>query len=97
MTAVKPKKIPMRMCLGCGKMKPKREMIRVVKTPDEQICLDATGKKAGRGAYICPQMKCLEQAQKSRRLEKNFSCKISAEVYAALAASMQETEENADA
>ena len=87
-----PKKVPMRMCLGCGEMKPKRELIRVVRQPDESICLDATGKKAGRGAYICPQMKCLEQAQKARRLEKPFSCRISEEVYAALRSSMQEAE-----
>lgn len=87
-----PKKVPMRMCLGCGEMKPKRELIRVVRQPDESICLDATGKKAGRGAYICPQMKCLEQAQKARRLEKAFSCRISEEVYAALRSSMQEAE-----
>lgn len=89
-----PKKIPMRMCLGCGEMKPKRELIRVVKQPDGAICLDVTGKKSGRGAYICPQTECLGKAQKARRLEKTFSCQISEEVYAALRAAMQEAEGN---
>ena len=64
---MKPKKIPMRLCLGCGEMKPKRELIRVVKAPDGEISLDTTGKKSGRGAYICPDPGCLEKAQKARR------------------------------
>lgn len=89
-----PKKIPMRMCLGCGEMKPKRELIRVVKQPDDAICLDATGKKSGRGAYICPRTECLVKAQKARRLEKTFSCRISEEVYEALQNAMQEAEGN---
>ena len=91
-----PKKIPMRMCLGCGEMKPKRELIRVVKQPDGGIVLDATGKKSGRGAYICPSGECLKKAQKARRLEKAFSCQIDAEVYAALAAALAEQEADAD-
>ncbi|MBQ6041758.1 MAG: YlxR family protein [Oscillospiraceae bacterium] len=87
-----PKKIPMRMCLGCNEMKPKRELIRVVHQKDGTILLDATGKQAGRGAYICPQLSCLKAARKARRLEKAFSCRISDEIYAALEASMQEAE-----
>ena len=87
-----PKKIPMRMCLGCNEMKPKRELIRVVHQKDGTILLDATGKQAGRGAYICPQISCLKAARKARRLEKAFSCRISDEIYAALEASMQEAE-----
>lgn len=87
-----PKKKPMRMCIGCGEMKPKRELIRVVKQPDGSIVLDATGKKSGRGAYVCPQSECLKKAQKARRLEKAFSCQISADVYEALAAEMTEQE-----
>ncbi len=75
------KKIPMRMCLGCSEMKPKRELIRVVKTPEGEILLDATGKKSGRGAYVCPDPECLRLARKSKRLEKSFSCRISDEVY----------------
>jgi len=89
---VTPKKIPMRMCVGCGEMCPKRELIRVVRQPDEQIVLDATGKKPGRGAYVCPKAECLRLAQKSRRLEKTFSCRISAEIYAGLEAAMQAQE-----
>ena len=74
-------------------MKPKRELIRVVKQPDGSIVLDATGKKSGRGAYVCPQSECLKKAQKARRLEKAFSCQqISADVYEALAAEMTEQE-----
>lgn len=91
-----PKKIPMRMCLGCGEMKPKRELIRVVKQPDGTVLLDRTGKAAGRGAYICPAAECLQKARKSRRLERTFSMKISDEIYGALEQSMmQEDDGNA--
>ena len=91
-----PRKIPMRMCTGCGEIKPKRELIRVVKQPDGSIVLDATGKKSGRGAYVCPQSECLRMAQKARRLEKAFACRIDVGVYEALAAAMaeQEAEQN---
>lgn len=81
-TAVK--KIPMRMCLGCGEMKPKKELIRAVKSPEGDISIDLTGKKAGRGAYICRSTECFGKARKSRRLERTFSCKISDEVYDAM-------------
>lgn len=75
------KKIPMRMCLGCNEMKPKKELIRVVRSPEGVISLDTTGKKSGRGAYVCPNAECLRLARKSRKLEKSFSCRISDEVY----------------
>ena len=75
------KKIPMRMCLGCGEMKPKKELIRVVKSPEGEISLDFKGKAAGRGAYICRSTDCLEKARKARRFEKSFSCKIEESVY----------------
>ncbi len=75
------KKVPMRMCTGCGEMKPKRELVRVVKSPDGQISLDLTGKKSGRGAYVCRNGECLNKARKARRFEKAFSCKIPDEVY----------------
>ena len=88
----KQKKIPMRMCTGCGEMKPKRSMIRVVHQKDGTILLDTTGKQAGRGAYVCPQLSCLLKARKARRLEKAFSCKISDEIYAALESQMQSAE-----
>ena len=91
-----PKKIPLRMCLGCNEMKPKRELIRVVHQKDGSILLDATGKQQGRGAYICPQLSCLRAARKARRLEKAFSCRISEEIYDALETAMQQ-EGKADA
>ena len=78
---MKTKKIPMRMCLGCGEMKPKKELVRVVKSPEDEISLDLTGKKAGRGAYICRNAECLAMARKARKFEKSFSCKIEDEVF----------------
>ena len=73
------------MCLGCNEMKPKKELIRVVKSPEGEISLDFTGKKSGRGAYICRSVECFNKARKGRRLEKAFSCKIDAGVYDAMA------------
>lgn len=81
---MKEKKIPLRMCTGCGEHKPKRELIRVVKSPEGEISLDLTGRKPGRGAYICPKTECLQKARKSRRLEHAFSCRIPDEVYDAM-------------
>ena len=73
---MKTKKIPMRMCCGCGEMKPKKELIRVVKTPDGSISLDFTGKKSGRGAYLCKSTECFKSAKKSRKLTyKNYQSK----------------------
>jgi predicted RNA-binding protein YlxR (DUF448 family) len=82
---MKPKKIPMRMCLGCGEMKPKKELIRAVKSPEGEISLDFTGKKSGRGAYICKSTECFEKARKSHRFEKSFSCRIDESVYEVMA------------
>lgn len=78
---MKTKKIPMRMCIGCGEMKPKKELIRVVKSKEGEISLDLTGKKSGRGAYICKDLKCFKQARKSKKIERSFSCQISEEIY----------------
>lgn len=75
------KKIPLRMCCGCGEMKPKRELIRVVKSPEGEISIDFTGKKNGRGAYLCKSTECFAKARKTRRFERSFSCSISDEVY----------------
>lgn len=75
------KKIPLRKCSGCGEMKPKKELIRVVRSPEGEISLDQTGRKAGRGAYVCPELSCLQAARKARRLERSFSCAIPAEIY----------------
>lgn len=86
------KKIPMRMCLGCGEMKPKKELIRAVKSPEGEISIDLTGKKAGRGAYICKSAECFVKARKARRLEKAFSCKISDGVYDEMEKELRESE-----
>lgn len=75
------KKIPLRQCVGCGEMKSKKEMMRVIKTPEDEIVLDDTGKRNGRGAYICRERSCLQKAQKSRGLERSLKHAISDEVY----------------
>lgn len=75
------KKIPMRLCTGCGEMKPKKELIRVVRSPEGEFSLDRTGKKSGRGAYVCNNAQCLAKCRKSRKLEKSFHCAIPDEVY----------------
>ena len=84
------KKVPLRQCIGCGEMKSKREMIRVIKTPEDEILLDATGRKNGRGAYLCPAMECLKKAVKSKGLERSFKMAIPPEVYQALEKEMEE-------
>lgn len=75
------KKIPMRMCVGCGEMKPKMELIRIVKTPENEIMVDLKGKANGRGAYICKNTECLLKAVKAKRLERTFETVISEEIY----------------
>ena len=75
------KKTPLRMCSGCGEMKPKKELIRVVKSPQGEVSLDLTGRKPGRGAYVCNQIECLRKARKARRFERSFSCQIPEDVY----------------
>ena len=75
------KKIPMRQCVGCGEMKNKREMMRVLKTPEGPIVLDATGRKNGRGAYLCKSLDCLKKARNKRGLERSFQMSIQEEVY----------------
>ena len=69
------------MCAGCKEQKLKKELVRVVRSPEGEISLDLTGKKSGRGAYICRSLNCLKQARKARRLERSLSCKIPEEVY----------------
>ncbi len=78
---LKPKKIPMRQCLGCNEHKPKRELLRVLKTPDGEILLDFTGRSSGRGAYICKSVKCLRKARKSGRIDKNLGASVPDAVY----------------
>ena len=92
---MRPKKTPMRQCAGCGQMKPKKELVRLVRAPQKEegqppeVTLDLTGKKPGRGAYLCRDAQCLKQARKSRRLERAFSCKLPEEVYARLEEELQ--------
>ena len=101
---MKQKKIPLRKCTGCNEMKPKKELIRIVRSPEvknengevveePQISLDTTGKKSGRGAYVCNNIECLQKAQKARRLERAFSCKIPEEVYTQLEEGMKSFEQ----
>lgn len=78
---MKQKKIPMRMCLGCQEMKPKRELIRITKNKEGLISVDFTGKKPGRGAYICRSVTCFEKARKGKRLERAFEAPISEDIY----------------
>ncbi|MBO5295034.1 MAG: YlxR family protein [Clostridia bacterium] len=80
----KVKKIPMRQCLGCNEHKPKMELLRVVRSPEGEISLDFRGKKSGRGAYVCRDVKCLRRARKSGRIAKNLDCPISDAVYDAM-------------
>ena len=87
------KKIPMRQCLGCREMKPKKELIRVVRSPENEISLDFKGKANGRGAYICPEMDCLKKAIRGHALEKAFDRAIPEEVYAQLTAQMEAGDE----
>ena len=88
------KRIPMRMCTGCGEMKPKKELIRIVKSAEGDISLDFTGKKNGRGAYICRSCECFEKARKARRLEKTFSCRIDESIYEVMADELRADKEN---
>ena len=86
------RKTPMRMCSGCGEMKPKQELVRVVRSPEGEISIDLTGKKPGRGAYICRSTECLQAARKKRRIERSFSCQIDAEVYDAMEKELMRSE-----
>ena len=75
------KKIPMRQCVGCREMKPKRELIRVIRTAEDTVCIDATGKKNGRGAYLCPNQECLDKAVKSKGLEHSLKMAVPKDIY----------------
>lgn len=81
---MKVKKVPQRMCTGCMEMKPKKELIRVVKSTEGDISVDLTGKKNGRGAYVCKNTECLEKAFKAKRLQRNLEAQISDEIYSRL-------------
>ncbi|MBQ3139611.1 MAG: YlxR family protein [Ruminococcus sp.] len=91
---MKSQKIPMRLCLGCNEMKPKKELMRVVKSPEDEISLDFTGKKNGRGAYLCKDVQCFEKARKARRFEKSLSCRIDESVYEVMTNELRKETEN---
>lgn len=84
------KKVPLRQCVGCGEMKNKKEMIRILKTAEGEFLLDATGRKNGRGAYLCPDMECFQKAVKNRGLERSFKMAIPKEVYETLEKEMRQ-------
>ena len=88
-----PKKIPMRQCTGCREMKPKRELIRVVRSPENDITLDFKGKAQGRGAYLCHDPECLKKAIKSKALERSLEVSIPEEIYAQLKEQMEAADE----
>jgi uncharacterized protein len=75
------KKIPLRMCTGCGEMKPKRELVRIVRSKDGEVSLDVTGKKSGRGAYLCKNPACLQKSRKTKRIERTLQCEIPEAIY----------------
>ena len=85
----KPRKIPQRMCVGCRQKRHKKDLLRVVRTPEGQLVLDATGKKSGRGAYVCHDVACLQRARKTRALERAFETAIPPEVYDAMEAELR--------
>lgn len=80
----------MRMCLGCQEMKPKRELIRVVRNKENEISIDFAGKKPGRGAYICKDVSCFDKAKKAKRFEKAFETSIEDEIYGTLKSELEE-------
>ena len=90
MEQTKTKKLPVRQCLGCNEHKPKSELLRVVRAPDGSVSLDFTGKKSGRGAYICKSVKCFKKAAKSHRIDKNLECAIPDEIYEKLERELSE-------
>ena len=85
----KPSKVPMRMCVGCREMKPKRELLRVVRSPEGAVSLDSTGKKPGRGAYCCYNAACLKRALKQGQLDRQLETKLGAEVNQSLTETME--------
>ncbi len=86
------KKIPVRMCTGCKEHLPKRDLVRVVRTPEGEVVLDTGGKRSGRGAYVCKQLTCLQKARKSRAIERVLTCAIPEEVYDRMEKEMVQSE-----
>ena len=92
---MKPRKIPMRMCVGCREMKEKKELIRVVRSPEGEVSLDPVGKKPGRGAYVCRSADCLKRAIKQKQLERQLDVTLPLETAEALTAAMEAAQEAA--
>ena len=88
----KERKIPLRKCSGCGEMKQKNELVRVVRSPEGELSMDLTGRKPGRGAYVCHNIDCLRTARKRKALERSFACAIPSEIYDRLEQEMMEGE-----
>ena len=86
------KKIPMRQCVGCREMKPKKELIRIIRTAENDLLVDATGKKNGRGAYICPRRECLDKAVKGKGIERSLKTAVSPDIYQDFEREMEEFE-----
>ncbi|WP_028545196.1 RNase P modulator RnpM [Paenibacillus taiwanensis] len=82
---MKPRKIPLRKCVACQQMMPKKELIRVVKTPEDEVLIDLTGKKSGRGAYLCGKLSCFKLAHKSKALDRALKHSVHANIYEQLA------------
>ncbi len=87
----KKRKIPLRVCIGCQEKKPKKELIRIVKTPEETIEIDFKGKRSGRGTYICPNLECLKKAVKGKRIEKSLQRPVSPEIITELEKALTES------
>ena len=92
---LKQRKIPMRMCVGCREMFPKKELLRVVRSPEGAVSIDATGRKPGRGAYVCHSAECLKRAIKQRQLERAFECALGEETHASLLRELETLEAKA--
>lgn len=90
-----PRKIPLRRCMGCNESKPKKELVRVVRTSEGEVLLDLVGRKPGRGAYVCPCTACFAKARKAKRFERALDCEIPDEVYEAMLARIAEEESHA--
>ena len=88
-----PKKIPQRMCLGCREHKDKKELVRVVRSPEGEVSVDLTGRKNGRGAYICRSADCLKKARKQKAISKALNCEISDEVFEQLLVQIEEDDD----
>jgi len=90
---MKPRKVPLRKCIACQEMMPKKELIRVVRTPDEQVAIDLTGKKAGRGAYLCGKVACFKLAKKSKAFDRALKITVDPAIYDQLEQDFIEVEE----